>query len=259
MLTATFTATTTKAILKLYCTATEAIGFYWAKEIRCNEGTVVLPFSPHPSELYDGITKIDKDGINVGVTNSSTNTQLSYDGLRVYDGTAERAYFGESGSFIPDLQVDKITGNFNNRLDYDRLVEVGSGYTYTTISQFLNTLPKDLDGKSVTITTKTSISDRVIINGFYNGYIYISFDGKSHDVSVRALHNPAFVYLIWGTLNPTLVTYPVSVYNATMFVRDIVLAGSNGYAGSAEANGKLTLQGCDLMKRSNGGLFRRWL
>ena len=58
--------------------------FGWFKQIQINRGTVPLPYSPHPSELYDGITTIDKDGIKVE-TNVGARTQFSAKGMDSYD------------------------------------------------------------------------------------------------------------------------------------------------------------------------------
>lgn len=47
---------------------------YWHIELShicINEGTIALPWTPHPSEIYDGITTIDKDGIQVQHNNGS--------------------------------------------------------------------------------------------------------------------------------------------------------------------------------------------
>ena len=59
-------------------------GLLWVKRVMVCEGTVWTPFVPYSSEIYTGITKIDRDGITVtngGLTikNNSDETVLSAD------------------------------------------------------------------------------------------------------------------------------------------------------------------------------------
>ena len=47
------------------------------------EGELELPWSPHPSEIYDGITAIDKDGITVTSSNVKSKTSMSSSGFKI--------------------------------------------------------------------------------------------------------------------------------------------------------------------------------
>ena len=47
------------------------------------EGELELPWSPHPSEVYDGITSIDKNGITVTASNVKSKTNMSADGFKI--------------------------------------------------------------------------------------------------------------------------------------------------------------------------------
>ena len=61
----TFTATHNTHILDIIVNSAQNDGNMWiAKPMIC-EGELPCPYSPHPSEVYDGITQIDKDGIKV--------------------------------------------------------------------------------------------------------------------------------------------------------------------------------------------------
>ena len=47
------------------------------------EGEIEIPWSPHPSEVYDGITTIDKDGIVVTSSNVKSKTSMSANGFKI--------------------------------------------------------------------------------------------------------------------------------------------------------------------------------
>lgn len=135
----TFVATDPIMRLRFNCTATSADGHLWAKEIRCNEGTELLPYSPHPSEIYDGIIKLNKDGINVGISASEITTQILYDGMQIKDAVNMLASFGSAGANVPKLQADTVSANnLITTVDGWGSVNCGTGYTYTTIAQALN-------------------------------------------------------------------------------------------------------------------------
>lgn len=61
-----------------------------------NEGEIPLPYSPHPSEIYDGITTIDKDGINVA-TSYGAHTQFHAGGMSSYNNSNQRTLGIENG------------------------------------------------------------------------------------------------------------------------------------------------------------------
>ena len=54
--------------------------WYWTM---FTEGELVVPWSPHPSEVYDGITTIDKDGITVTSSNVKSKTTISANGFKI--------------------------------------------------------------------------------------------------------------------------------------------------------------------------------
>ena len=51
------------------------------------EGEVASPWTPHPSEVYSGLTTIDKDGVKVSQSDYSGYTQMKSDGFYVNNGT----------------------------------------------------------------------------------------------------------------------------------------------------------------------------
>lgn len=66
----------------VYLGGTTSINFSVSEIMLC-EGSIKTPYSPHPSEIYDGITTIDKDGITVTASNVKSKTNMSADGLKI--------------------------------------------------------------------------------------------------------------------------------------------------------------------------------
>ena len=80
----TFKATSDSCQLRLCHYNGWGNSYGWFKQIQVNRGSIPLPYSPNPSEIYDGITTIDKDGIKVS-TNKGSYTHFSADGMDSYD------------------------------------------------------------------------------------------------------------------------------------------------------------------------------
>lgn len=68
-------------------------------------------WSPHPNEIYDGITTIDKDGITVSNSSSSTHTQIDSSSFRVENNTGGTVAEFSQNSQIPNLTAGIITAN----------------------------------------------------------------------------------------------------------------------------------------------------
>lgn len=66
----------------VYLGGTTSINFSVSEIMLC-EGMIKYPYSPHPSEVYDGITTIDKDGITVVASNVKSKTSMSANGFRI--------------------------------------------------------------------------------------------------------------------------------------------------------------------------------
>lgn len=52
-------------------------------QVILTESAIALPWSPHPSEVYDGITTIDKDGITVTSSNVRSKTSMTANGFKI--------------------------------------------------------------------------------------------------------------------------------------------------------------------------------
>ena len=75
------------------------------------EGELELPWSPHPSEVYDGITTIDNEGITVRQSNISTYTTMDASSFRVENNTGGTVAEFSQNSQIPNLTAGIITAN----------------------------------------------------------------------------------------------------------------------------------------------------
>ena len=61
---------------------------HWSALI-LSEGSLEVPWSPHPNEIYDGLTQIDKNGIKVS-TNKGAYTQFNSNGMTSYDNSGNQ-------------------------------------------------------------------------------------------------------------------------------------------------------------------------
>ena len=92
----TFVASGNRCELRLYHYNGWGNSFGWFKQIQINRGSIPLPYSPHPSEIYDGITTIDRDGINVS-TSYGAHTQFHSGGMSSYNNSNQRTLGIENG------------------------------------------------------------------------------------------------------------------------------------------------------------------
>ena len=82
--------------------------FVAVTDIMLCEGSIKTPYSPHPSEIYDGITTIDKDGIKVKQSNINGYTHMTANGFYVNKGGEDVIKVTSDGVYVKG-RVD-ITG-----------------------------------------------------------------------------------------------------------------------------------------------------
>lgn len=92
----TFKATSDSCHLRLCHYNGWGNSYGWFKQIQINRGSIPLPYSPHPSEIYDGITTIDRDGIDVA-TSYGAHTQFHSGGMSSYNNSDQRTLGIENG------------------------------------------------------------------------------------------------------------------------------------------------------------------
>nr|DAO29408.1 MAG TPA: Putative tail protein [Caudoviricetes sp.] len=87
-LTHTFTATLNTHTLNIVINNANNDGYLWIAQPQIEEGEMPTAYSPHTSEVYDGITQIDKDGIKVMQSGINGHTHMTSKGFYVQkDGT----------------------------------------------------------------------------------------------------------------------------------------------------------------------------
>ena len=91
-----FTASTTSATLQLGRGSWGSNGTHYFVAVQLEEGEITSPYSPHSSEIYDGITTIDKDGIEVDCTNANTKAQMTAEGFKVIRKSDSKELFNAS-------------------------------------------------------------------------------------------------------------------------------------------------------------------
>jgi len=75
-------------------------GIFFFTGAMLTEGEYALPWSPHPSEVYDGIVKINKDGIRVAQSNYNGATAMTSQGFYINNGTEDVFKATASGLFV---------------------------------------------------------------------------------------------------------------------------------------------------------------
>ena len=164
-------------------------GYFWLRELCMVEGSIPSKWSPHPSELYDGITTIDKDGIKVESTATDTHTRMDSSSFRVESTGGGTVAEFSTDSTIPSLSsTDIVASNISapniiqvqNSVTYYVDLKYGNdtndGLTVTselkTIQEALNRLNKYIPrGNTVTINIENTDTQTVIAHGFLGGGI----------------------------------------------------------------------------------------
>ena len=191
--------------------------------IKLEKGNQGTPYSRSPVELYSGITRIDKDGINVSVSNSDLNTQIANDGLSVYSENNLHATFGGAGAQVPVLTTESITGDIVNVLAEDVTLTVGEDREFATITKALQYLGGDgkrtkfLNGKIITINVFGVIEDDVFIRGYQSGEINITFytkarlngriylEGNTTSITIQGSSTTSRGVISYSGITPTLI------------------------------------------------------
>ena len=153
MLSVMFVANATNINVQLGRGGQGANGTYYFTAIMLQEGQLDTAWTPHPSEVYDGITTIDKDGITVTASNVKSKTSMTSSGFKITktdtnedvfkvnsDGTLKikgSIEVTSSGSTVP---ATIITGTISN----DRLnTSIVNGATNGTNAQSVLNSNKD--------------------------------------------------------------------------------------------------------------------
>lgn len=150
--------------------------------IKLEKGKVSTDWTPNPDELYTGVTKIDKDGVEVSRSDSDIKSKLAYDGITVTNGTDNIAVFGET-TYMPYANIDTIDSlDVVGTVRETMSLQIGEGKDYTTVSEALDVIFKGgrttlLYDTNINFYLNGNITDEVILKGIEgNGRIYIWFN-----------------------------------------------------------------------------------
>lgn len=112
------------------------------RELGLYESSLNLPYSPHPSEIYDGITKIDKDGITVTSSNVNSKTSMTASGFKITKTDTNEDIFKVNSSGNLELY-----GIIRSRKDGQTRAEFkGDGIDFYSGSKLIGTISHDSTG-----------------------------------------------------------------------------------------------------------------
>src|SRR5699024_9134928 len=91
------------------------------------ESKIPLAYSEHPSEIYDGITTIDKDGITVTSSNVKSKTSMTSSGFKITktDNNEDVFKVNADGTLYMKGSVTVTSGNAKD------MVDRVAGWTYS--------------------------------------------------------------------------------------------------------------------------------
>lgn len=107
-----FVATATGHAFTIYNTQNSSLTVHFANII-VHEGSVPQPYAPHPNEVYDGITTIDKDGIRVSASNINGYTHMTNLGFFVNNGGKDVVSIDKQGLRLFDAKIQLTHANGN--------------------------------------------------------------------------------------------------------------------------------------------------
>lgn len=154
---------------------------YWA-DLQLEEGELQTRWSPHPSEVYDGITKIDKDGITVAQSNISTTTKMNASGFYIQKTDGTNVFKVDSGGLkmTGDIQGSTFSSTNNifqvlsdGTVEADDINVSGTVSTNTlTVDKISNPRYPEVLDKAMTVYIKNGATSP---DEFYHGAVYGSF------------------------------------------------------------------------------------
>ena len=177
---------------KPFIYASNGTGKVYVKYLSLSKAINESQWTPHPSEIYDGITSIDRDGISISTSNSKTVTRIDHAGMEIQAGNKTLAVFREN-SYIPTLTADDvICPNLARKHPYSNnyYVDSKSGsdlYTglswqtaFKTVQKALDQLPDMLEHDvRIWIKAGSNIPNFKVLNKVGNGLIIIKFGDSS--------------------------------------------------------------------------------
>ena len=213
----------------VYLGGTTSINFSVSEIMLC-EGMIKCPYSPHPSEVYDGITTIDKDGITVIASNVKSKTSMSANGFKITKTDTNEDVFkvGSDGKLIMTGDIQGST--FSSTSGDFKVLDDGT-VDATSLSVEDEVSTDTLNVEYISNTKYQAVIDRnyeVHINPWYDW----ESEGLEHhghykslssfiDVCPRNLNGYNITVSIWSDLTESV--------NFNMFNNGILTLQLNGY------------------------------
>ncbi len=140
------------------------------------EGEMAM-WSPHPSEIYSGITTIDEKGIQVNHSSVSSSTRMKADGFYILDSDGDTIASLSSKDSWTELKANKIYTDNIERL-YEGETNIAVNYGYSGISTGSTTYPfKSLNELKEYFETKGNIINKTV----NVTVVVVSSDGLAND------------------------------------------------------------------------------
>ena len=189
------------------------------------KGTMATEWTPNPNETYDGITTIDKDGIRVTSTGSSTYTEMDADSFRVSDNNGGTVAEFSKESTIPYLTSGTISANNIYANNIPKKEEYGNihfiyvngstgnetnngsqSYPYKTVQRAINDI-SDIQNTNVTIYVYNSVNGFTLRGITGSGVITFSLQDSAvinSGIWLHGVENRVNITNEVGSRKPTL-------------------------------------------------------
>ena len=151
----TFTATATSHTLNIVINTAQNDGYLWVAKPQIVEGAMTLPYSPHPSEIYEGSTIIDSTGITV---NNGALRVKNKSGTTVLEGDS-------NGDLTLSGRVVNGSDIFQTRMERGGLTYRIGNEDVATIRTVRNTNNSSVNGLSIAMMPDGDFLDLGYTNG----------------------------------------------------------------------------------------------
>ena len=201
---------------------TTSENFTYYSDLTVVEGILPREWSPHPSEVYDGIIALDRDGIVVEMIDgegSKGSSKMSYEGIATYDQYGNtKSWFSDDNAYIKELNVDVINnpyliqckpratnwyvGQYSTGDGTGRNTSNKSNSINSILEYIKNTAGRYIHRQDINIYCDSGVNmnEDIYIGGWIgSGMILINFGANSsYTGHIRVEECTPFVYLVGG-------------------------------------------------------------
>ena len=207
--------------------------YTWFIDPMLTEGTALCAWSPHPDEIYAGITTIDEHGIEVRHSDVNSSTRMKADGFYILDEEGETMASLSNKESWTELKADKVFANNIERIyEGDANLYVNYAFTGESLGTKDNPL-KSLNELGEFFEVKGNIvNKRVNINIFTTDMANDKFELRNVKGSgdlVFTFQQSRTYKVIFGLYN---VTVPVMIYGGNENTTSANKAAMVGYGGN---------------------------